>query len=85
MYTLQSVIIDKGKIVDEVNYLVSVYGIFEYDVNKGFLLNGKQVKMNGVCLHHDAGSVGAAVPIAMWDTQATTIKRNGLQCHPDIT
>ncbi|MFA6581223.1 MAG: sugar-binding domain-containing protein, partial [Paludibacter sp.] len=34
---------------------------FTFDVNKGFFLNGKHVKINGVCDHHDLGALGAAV------------------------
>lgn len=77
MYSLRSIIVDKGKtIVDEI---VSPFGIrdIKYDADKGFLLNGKQVKMNGVCLHHDAGSVGAAVPEAMWVRRLQTLKEMG--------
>ena len=35
--------------------------ISKWDVEKGFLLNGRQVKLNGVCNHHDLGALGAAV------------------------
>lgn len=76
LYTLRSQIVDKGKTVDEV---VTPFGIrdIRYDLKKGFLLNGKQVKMNGVCLHHDAGSVGAAVPEAMWVRRLNVLKEMG--------
>jgi beta-galactosidase len=33
-----------------------------FDPDKGFLLNGRSTKLKGVCIHHDAGSLGAAVP-----------------------
>lgn len=76
MYSLSSLIIDKGKIVDQ---MITPFGIrnIQYDANIGFLLNGKRVKMNGVCLHHDAGSVGAAVPEAMWVRRLQTLKKMG--------
>lgn len=76
MYSVRSVVLEKGKVIDE---MISPFGIREikYDANKGFLLNGKQVKMNGVCLHHDAGSVGAAVPLAMWVRRLKTLKEMG--------
>jgi len=76
MYTLHSVIVENGKTTDEQNNSFGIRDI-KYDVNKGFLLNGKQVKMNGVCLHHDAGSVGSAVPIAMWVRRLQTLKAMG--------
>ena len=38
------------------------YGIrtIDYDVERGLLLNGKPIKLNGACLHHDNGILGAA-------------------------
>ena len=37
------------------------YGIrsFTYDAEKGFVLNGKPVLINGACVHHDNGVLGA--------------------------
>ncbi len=42
----------------------TVFGIreFRFDVNEGFFLNGKNELIKGVCIHHDAGLVGAAIP-----------------------
>ncbi|MCR4887536.1 MAG: DUF4982 domain-containing protein [Clostridiales bacterium] len=31
-----------------------------FDPDQGFFLNGKQIKLHGVCLHHDLGALGAA-------------------------
>jgi beta-galactosidase len=76
MYTLHSVIVDKQKILDDVSSLFGIRTI-AYDVDKGFLLNGKHVKMNGVCLHHDAGSAGSAVPAAMWMRRLQLLKDMG--------
>jgi beta-galactosidase len=69
-------VLDKEKPIDEV---ISLFGIrnIRYDANKGFLLNGKRVKMNGVCLHHEAGSVGAAVPEAVWVRRLQILKEMG--------
>ena len=33
----------------------------EYRPDEGFLLNGKKVVLNGVCMHHDLGCLGAAI------------------------
>jgi beta-galactosidase len=46
------------------NEFNSWFGIRSISVNAkdGFLLNGKKLKLNGVCNHHDGGPVGAAVP-----------------------
>ncbi|MCX6333078.1 MAG: DUF4982 domain-containing protein [Bacteroidia bacterium] len=33
-----------------------------FDADKGFYLNGKNLKLKGICMHHDAGTLGSAVP-----------------------
>lgn len=40
----------------------TTFGIrdFKFDLNKGFILNGKPLKIKGVCLHHDLGPLGSA-------------------------
>jgi beta-galactosidase len=76
LYTLHSFIMEGTK---ENDNLMSTFGIrnIEYDKDKGFLLNGKHVKMNGVCLHHDAGCLGAAVPIQAWERRLQLLKEMG--------
>ncbi len=76
LYTLNSYVLEGKKEVD--NY-TSNFGIrqIEYDKDKGFLLNGKHVKMNGVCLHHDAGCLGAAVPEQAWVRRLQILKEMG--------
>ncbi len=76
MYSLETVILVSGNAIDKESTPFGIRDI-KYDVDKGFLLNGKHVKMNGVCLHHDAGSVGAAVPIAMWVRRLKILKNMG--------
>ncbi len=49
----------------------------EFTADQGFLLNGKPVKIKGVCVHHDGGSVGAAVPGAVWERRVRKIKEMG--------
>jgi beta-galactosidase len=50
---------------------------FAFDVNRGFLLNGEHVKMNGVCIHGDCGSVGTAVPERMWERRLELLRSMG--------
>jgi len=76
LYNMKSIVVSNGKIVDEVNTSFGIRDI-QFSVEKGFLLNGKQVKINGVCLHHDAGSVGAAVPESMWIRRLKLLKEMG--------
>lgn len=76
LYKLRSVIYDGDNIIDEVTTDIGIRHI-EYDVDKGFFLNGKHIKMNGVCLHHDGGCVGAAVPEAVWERRLKKLKEMG--------
>lgn len=48
-----------------------------FDVDKGFLLNGEHVKLNGVCLHGDGGCVGTAVPARVWERRFALLKEMG--------
>lgn len=76
LYKLLSIIYDGDKKIDEVTTDIGIRQI-EYDVDKGFFLNGKHIKMNGVCLHHDGGCVGAAVPEAVWERRLKKLKEMG--------
>lgn len=50
---------------------------FVFDVNKGFILNGKPVKIRGVCNHHDLGSLGAAINTRALERQLEILKAMG--------
>lgn len=51
---------------------------FNFDVNKGFFLNGKSVKINGVCNHHDLGALGAAINTRALERQLQIMKNMGV-------
>ncbi len=44
----------------------------------GFFLNGKKCKLNGVCQHHDLGSIGAAVNLSAMRRQLEILKGMGV-------
>ncbi len=50
---------------------------FNFDSAKGFSLNGKQMKIYGVCLHHDLGSLGAAFNTRAAERQLEILKTMG--------
>ena len=50
---------------------------FNFDPNTGFTLNGMSLKLKGVCLHHDAGALGAAVPKCVWRRRLGKLKAAG--------
>ena len=51
---------------------------FTFDVHKGFILNGKHVKINGVCNHHDLGALGTAVNERALERQLEIMKGMGV-------
>jgi hypothetical protein len=48
-----------------------------FDPDRGFFLNGKSLKMKGVCVHHDAGCLGAAVWPEVWRRRLEKLKAAG--------
>jgi beta-galactosidase len=76
LYTLHSIVLEGTKINDS---YTTTFGIrkIEFDKDKGFLLNGQHIKMNGVCLHHDAGCMGSAVPVQAWVRRLKLLKEMG--------
>jgi len=76
LYTLRSTLLSGKRAVDVVENTLGIRTI-EYPLDKGFLLNGKQVKMKGVNLHHDGGAVGAAVPERVWERRIEILKSGG--------
>ena len=63
LYTVVSKIIRKGKTVDTYSTPFG-FRYIEFTNNDGFHLNGTRVELNGVCLHHDLGPLGAAVNLS---------------------
>ena len=60
IYKVTTELVLDGKIVD--TYVTNTgFRFFQFDPQKGFSLNGKSMKINGVCEHHDLGCLGAAV------------------------
>jgi beta-galactosidase len=76
LYKVHSTIREQGAIVDEYDTPTGVREAL-FDADKGFLLNGERLKLNGVCLHHEAGSVGAAVPERVWERRLEILREMG--------
>jgi beta-galactosidase/beta-glucuronidase len=78
MYRLHTRILAKdGTVVDESTTNVGLRTL-QFDANKGFALNGEWMKVKGVCLHHDAGVLGAAVPQEVWERRLKALKEIGV-------
>ncbi len=61
LYTYQVSLLVGGKIADQVATTFGVRTV-RFDANNGFFLNGKPVKIKGVCNHQDLAGIGVAVP-----------------------
>jgi beta-galactosidase len=78
LYRVRSKVKMDGRTVDK---YTTPFGIrtFEFTTDKGFFLNGRHVDINGVCLHHDLGCLGAAVNTRAIERQLEIMK--GMGCN----
>lgn len=76
LYRVETRIYEQGMLKDEAATMMGLRSAV-FTPDQGFLLNGKQVKLNGVCIHHDGGCVGAAVPLPIWERRLKKIKEMG--------
>ena len=60
LYTVTTEIEENGRILDRDTISIGLRNV-AFDVKKGFFLNGKNIKINGVCLHGDLGCLGTAI------------------------
>lgn len=77
LYKVISQLTQGGRVVDRYETSLGIR-TFRFDVEKGFFLNGKQVKIRGVCNHHDLGSLGAAVNTRAIERQLEILKAMGV-------
>jgi beta-galactosidase len=77
LYKAVTKIVANGKPIDE---YTTPFGIrsFQFDVDKGFFLNGKRVKIVGVCNHHDLGCLGTAINTRALERQLQILKGMGV-------
>jgi len=75
-YTAKIIVSIDNKIVDQ---YIQIFGIrsIEFSAEKGFLLNGKSVKLKGGCIHHDNGLLGSAAFDRAEERRVEIMKANG--------
>ncbi len=76
LYSLVTEVARAGRVVDHVETSFGVRQL-EFSHEEGFRLNGRTVKLQGVCLHHDGGPVGAAVPEDVWRRRLLLLREMG--------
>jgi beta-galactosidase len=77
LYRAVTVLRRDGAVLDQ---QTSTFGIREarFEADTGFWLNGVNMKIKGVCLHHDAGALGAAVPLDAWRRRFALLREAGV-------
>jgi len=69
--------IRSGQLVADRYETVTGIRSFEFDADKGFVLNGEPVIIKGVCNHHDLGCLGAAVNTRAIERQLEILREMG--------
>jgi len=77
LYTVVTQLFDNTRKIDEYSTPLGVR-YFKFDAEKGFSLNGKPMKLNGVCNHHDLGALGSAVNYRATERQIEIMKEMGV-------
>ena len=77
LYSVVTTVTVGGSVVDT---YTTPFGIrtLAFDASSGFSLNGVKMKLNGVCLHHDLGSLGAAVNTRAIEKRLQLMKQMGV-------
>lgn len=77
LYNLKTTVFKNGIQIDQ-TITQTGFRSFTFDADKGFALNGKWMKMKGVCLHHDSGVLGAAMYKDVWKERLKKLKEIGV-------
>lgn len=76
LYTVRTEVKRDGQVVD--TYDVDFgYRFFNFDANAGFSLNGQNMKLKGVCMHHDQGALGSVSARDAIERQVKILKEMG--------
>ena len=77
IYKVRTIVKVGGKVVDTYETTTG-FRSFKFDAKTGFWLNGKNMKINGVCEHHDLGCLGAALNEDALHRKLTKLKAMGV-------
>ena len=80
LYKVETTVKVDGKVTDVYETTTGIRDI-AFDADKGFLLNGKQLKLKGVNLHQDHAGVGAAIPEALMEWRIKQLKKIGCNAY----
>lgn len=77
LYTLQTQLI-VGEVCIQTEEQKIGFREIRFDCEKGFFLNNRKIKLNGVCEHHDLGAIGAAFNKAAMRRKFRILKEMGV-------
>lgn len=77
LYTLRVKLFRQGKKTDSDQIRIGFRNC-QFDANEGFSINGKSMKFQGVCLHHDLGVFGAAINYSALRRQLSIMQEMGV-------
>jgi len=80
LYQLVTTVESNGKVVDRQETPFGIRTV-AFDVEKGFLLNGKPYELKGTCNHQDHAGVGAALPDALQYFRVAKLKEMGCNAY----
>lgn len=80
LYILRTEVMRDGEVVDVRDTKIGLRDIM-FDADKGFFLNGKHVKLHGVCMHQDHAGVGASIPDGVQVYRLEQLKKIGVNAY----
>ena len=80
LYQMETTVKVGGRVTDVYTTTIGIRAV-DFDADKGFLLNGKPLKLKGVNLHQDHAGVGAAIPEALMAWRIQQLKKFGCNAY----
>lgn len=80
LYTVEITIYVDGLAIDSEQASLGIRKI-EFNAEKGFFLNDRHVRIQGLCCHHDHAGVGIAIPDEVWEYRLEQMKKMGANAY----
>ncbi len=80
MYMAKIQLFKDGECIDRCEQDFGIRKIY-FDADDGFMLNGRKVKLNGVCCHQNHGGIGSAMPGEMYRYRLLKLKEMGVNAY----
>jgi beta-galactosidase len=76
LYWARTTLLQNNEVVDKTETMFGIRSAV-FSADSGFILNGRRVRINGVCNHHDLGPLGTAVSVSALSRQIRLLKEMG--------